>query len=404
MLTFAQLMNTVVAIIFWISLLGLLHTYVLFPLLMRLLLKLKTEVKEEVADNLFKPMVSVVMAAYNEEKVIIQKLESVIKSNYPSDKLEIIVGSDCSNDGTDVLVQEFSQNHPQVKFIRFNSRTGKPAIINQLVKHSKGEFLIITDANVMFDAEAISSMMNRFTVAEVGLVDSNMVNIGLMKSGISSQEKQYIQTEVLTKYAEGEIWGSMMGPFGGCYAIRKSLFSDIPANFLVDDFYVCMKILEQGYHSVSSLKAIVYEEASHNLWIEYRRKMRIATGNFQNLAKFSKMIFKGRGIGFCFMSHKVLRWKGPVLMLLLFFSSFAAWWLSVGINPVLCLGIFGAMSLSLMLLLADRLLNLFQIHVGLLRLNTHFLVMNAAMLKGMFRYFKGVKSGVWQPTSRTQNA
>jgi len=371
---------------------------------MRLLLMLKHKSKDDDDNNLFKPMVSVVMAAYNEEKVIIQKLESVIKSNYPSDKLEIIVGSDCSNDSTDMLVKEFAHNHPQVKFIRFNSRTGKPAIINQLVKQCKGEFLIITDANVMFDAEAISSMMHRFTVAEVGLVDSNMVNIGLMKSGISSQEKQYIQTEVLTKYAEGEVWGSMMGPFGGCYAIRKSLFSDIPSNFLVDDFYVCMKVLEQGYHSVSSLKAIVYEEASHNLWIEFRRKTRIATGNFQNLAKFSKMIFKGRGIGFCFMSHKVLRWKGPVLMLLLYFSSIAAWWLSIDINPVLYLGVFAAISLSLLLLLADRLLNLFQIHIGLLRLNTHFLVMNAAMLKGMFRYIKGVKSGVWQPTSRTQNA
>ncbi len=104
------------------------------------------------------------------------------------------------------------------------------------------------------------------------------------------------------------------------------------------------------------------------------------------------------------MSHKVLRWKGPVLMLLLYFSSIAAWWLSIDINPVLYLGVFAAISLSLLLLLADRLLNLFQIHIGLLRLNTHFLVMNAAMLKGMFRYIKGVKSGVWQPTSRTQNA
>ena len=403
-MTFATIMKLIVVILFWVSLMGLLHTYVIFPLLMRLLLILKLRAKASDNNTPIRPVVSILVAAHNEEKVIAEKLESVMQNDYPADKLEIFVGSDCSDDGTDSVVKKLSEKYHQISLIRFESRTGKPGIINQLVKQCSGELLIITDANVMFEMNTISALAERFENEKVGLVDSNMVNVGMLQSGISVQEKKYIQTEVLTKFAEGEIWGSMMGPFGGCYAVRKNLFSDIPANFLVDDFFVCMRVLEQGYHCVSSLEAIVYEEASHNLWIEFRRKVRIATGNFQNLAKFSKMIFKGRGIGFCFMSHKVLRWIGPVLMLILYFSAFTAWWLSVGINPVLCLGVFEAISLSFLLFLADRLLNLFQIHVGLLRLNTHFLAMNAAMLKGMFRYIKGVKSGVWQPTSRTQKA
>jgi cellulose synthase/poly-beta-1,6-N-acetylglucosamine synthase-like glycosyltransferase len=130
MMTFATIMKLIVVILFWVSLMGLLHTYVIFPLLMRLLLILKLRAKASDNNTPIRPVVSILVAAHNEEKVIAEKLESVMQNDYPADKLEIFVGSDCSDDGTDSVVKKLSEKYHQISLIRFESRTGKPGIIN----------------------------------------------------------------------------------------------------------------------------------------------------------------------------------------------------------------------------------------------------------------------------------
>lgn len=383
-----------------IALLCLLHTYVFFPLLMRLLLRFSSKKPFiSISDNEL-PFISVLIAAHNEEKVIRDKLNSIIDNKYPEDKLEILVGSDSSTDDTDKQVEMLSEKFSCIKLIQFKSRSGKPAIINQLANHSKGTILVITDANVFFDKDTLRQLAMSFKNHSVGLADTHMVNTGLKKSGISHQEKAYISSEVVTKYAEGKIWGCMMGPFGGCYAVKKELYQPVPENNLVDDFYVNMKVLEQGYQCVSNTDAVVYEEVSNNLKIEYNRKTRIATGNFQNLKTFSHLLWKGKGIGFCFLSHKVLRWLGPLFLITILICSGIMVFTNRG-NLFFEI-LFASISLSLMLVIFDRMLNLAGIHISLLRLNTHFMVMNMALLRGLFRYLKGVKSGVWQPTVRHQ--
>jgi len=180
-MTFAAIMKVFIVTLFWVSLLGLLHTYVVFPLLMRLLLILKPGAKASDNNIPTRPVVSILVAAHNEEKVIAEKLESVMQSDYPADKLEIFVGSDCSDDGTDSLVKKLSEKYHQISLIRFESRTGKPGIINQLVKQCSGELLIITDANVMFEMNTISALVQRFENEKVCLVDSNMVNVAAVR-------------------------------------------------------------------------------------------------------------------------------------------------------------------------------------------------------------------------------
>lgn len=395
------MLDTFILVIFWLSLMGLVHTYVLFPVLMRLMLHGANKKLPETKLPEPPPVVSILIAARNEEKVIEQKIKSIIDNTYPKSCIEILVGSDQSDDDTDFIVKRLSEKNNFIKLIRFPQRIGKPGIINSLAKQSQGDILIITDANVFFSTNTLEQIIIPFSNSKIGLVDTHMMNIGMMKSGISFQEQTYIQTEVLTKYAEGKIWGSMMGPFGGCYALRKSLFKPIPENFLVDDFYINMKVLEQGYYCINSLHAIVYEEPAHQLLVEFKRKVRIATGNFQNLAQFGYMLFKGKGIGFSFFSHKVLRWFGPIMLLLLYASSI---YLSLQQGPdvlnfytiISCL-----LSLSFLLLIIERMLATLNIHIKLLKLNTHFLIMNAALLKGLFRFLTGVKSGIWEPTVRS---
>jgi len=255
----------------------------------------------------------------------------------------------------------------------------------------------LTDANVILKPNTLYELVKYFKVTEIGLVDANMVNKGLSSDGISFQEKAYISREVKIKNMEGKLWGSMMGPFGGCFAMRKSLYEKVPENYLVDDFYLSMKVLENNYKAINNVNAVVYEDVSNDLKEEFRRKIRIATGNFQNLASFVRLLFKKRGIGYCFFSHKVLRWLGPFFIIFTLMTSFY-----LGTESSFYSYVFYIQLVTFLFPFIDYLLRKIGLHIIILRFITHFYSMNLALLIGFYKYTKGVRSNVWQPTKRNQ--
>lgn len=388
----------VAELIFWFSLSLIVYSYVLFPEILGLLARNKqTELRKFLPSEL--PFISVLMAAFNEEKVVEDKIRSLLDGDYPLERLEILVGSDASTDQTNPILQQLQEKHPILQLTVFSERQGKPGIINQLVEKARGEILVITDANVMLDRGTLSQLICCFKEEGTGLADSRMVNPALNSGGISKQERFYTNREVRIKHHESLIWGSMMGPFGGCYAVRKSLYRPVPDTFLVDDFFINMSVLKQGYCCISNLDALVYEKASSDPAEEYRRKKRISAGNFQNLSLFWPMIFTGRrGIGFCFLSHKVIRWFVPFLLLITFASS-----LFLGIENEYYLGL-AMVHLGVFLTpVIDQFLRKIKIQSIPLRFVSHFVLMNLALLAGFFRYLGGIKDNVWQPTSRNQD-
>jgi len=389
----------IVAIIFWLSLLAVFHSYVLFPVILSLLASGKDSPWKKSGDSEL-PFVSILISAFNEEEVIREKISSIIQSNYPSDNYEILIGSDCSTDKTNSILTELASDPlNKLHFTPFDTRQGKPNVINILAGHARGDILILSDANVMFEENTMQELMLPFSDPKVGLVDSQMINVGMKKDGISNQEKAYISREVRIKHEESLIWGTMMGPFGGCFALRKSLFKPVPSNFLVDDFYLSMLVLETGFKAINNPKAIVYEDVSNDLAIEYKRKIRIATGNFQNLARFKKLLWPPwSGMAFSFLSHKVIRWLGPFFLILAFLSLLI---LATGSNFYLIL--FVSYLLLLLVPLIDWLLKKLNFHIFILRFITHFCAMNLAMLIGFVRKYKGVKTNVWEPTKRNQD-
>lgn len=402
-------------IIFWVCFIALAHTYIAYPLILKILApaKLPSPKGEELG---VRPAVSILIPAYNEEKIIKQKLESIFTSDYPKDKIEVIVGSDTSTDKTNEIVQSF----PQVHLVNFKGRSGKPKIMNMLATLAKNETLILTDANVIFDKNTISKLTKHFHPDsyrdEIALVDSNMVNINQQGKGISKAESTYIRGEVGIKNNEGKVFGMMMGPFGGCYAVRKSFYSPVPENFLVDDFYINMKVLEKGGKAISEINAKVYEEIPTDWKVEFRRKIRIATGSFQNLKAFFHLLFRFDTLSFCFLSHKVLRWFGPFFLIGLYVSNFifalstqSFYYRMLGVSTFgeyygialyLCLFIFLLTHIIIILFVIDILLKLIGINFFLTRLVTHFLSTNLALFIGFFKFLAGVKSSVWTPTKR----
>lgn len=382
-------------ILFWIIVFFIFHTYMGFPLFMSFLSRKQNVEYEEPKDCLD---VTVIMSLYNEESVIAQKIESIVGSNYPHEKLHILIGSDCSSDRTNEIVAEYAQKYPFIKLFAFTERRGKANVINSLIAECPSDIMILSDANVMFDKDTISELMKPFADSSVGLVDSNMINTGLKKDGISVQEKSYISREVRIKSQEAQLWGTMMGPFGGCFAMRKNLHTPVPKNFLVDDFYICMEVIRQGYKAVNNVNACVYEDVSNNLSDEFRRKVRIATGDFQNLHKFRSMLFSSRkGLSFCFWSHKVLRWITPVLFIIWY-----AVCLALAFYLKLYLVAFILFNALLLLIPVDFCLRKLNCNNVLFRFVTHFFSMNLALFIGMFKAMKGVESGVWKPTKRNQ--
>jgi cellulose synthase/poly-beta-1,6-N-acetylglucosamine synthase-like glycosyltransferase len=382
-------------LLFWIAVYMVLHTYVVYPVILRIFSpgKKGNQVCFDRDEDL--PFVSVVIAAHNEESCIGEKITSIYGGSYPKDKFEVLIGSDHSDDRTVEIVTSLMGRYSTLKLTEFVERRGKGNVINDLVRSAKGSILVLTDANVIFHGDTLYYLVRHFKNSAIGLVDTNMVNRGMREEGISYQEKAYISREVKIKDMESRLWGAMMGPFGGCYAIRKEDYAKVPPNFLVDDFYINMMIFEKGKLAINDIQSMVYEDLPGELKVEFKRKLRIGTGNFQNLRRFWKLIFTKR-YGFAFLSHKVIRWFGPFFLLL----ALAANILLAAGGSLFYLSILVLHLLLYLIPLIDRVFKKAGLHIAPFRLVTHFIAMNAALFIGFFRALGKVRSGVWERTAR----
>ncbi len=397
------MITTLALFLFWLSVALMFHSYVLYPVLLQWLAagKKENEIVYETPKGFETlsglPDVFVVFSAYNEEKVIREKLESIFLTTYPLNKLKVYIGSDNSTDATNSIINEFAAQYPQMVFFPFTGRNGKAAVLNKLVKEisTVNAVFIFTDANVMFTPDAIFEMVKHFKNESISQVAANILNKGEKQDGISVQEKSYIQRENKIKYLEGLNWGSMMGAFGACYALRASEWKEIPPNYLMEDFYLSMNVLSKNKKAISELKAVCYEDVSNEMEEEFKRKTRIQAGNFQNLSTYWTLLFGFNAVAFCFLSHKVIRWFGPLFILLSYVSNV---WLLSG-HPFYTFT-FVLQNLLLISPLLDAAFKGVGIHLTILRFASYFIIMNIALVKGFAMYINGVKTSAWNPTKR----
>ena len=395
----------VLEIVFWLCILAILHSYLFYPIILRLLAigkKPNAIVYDQDEDF---PFVSIIMSVYNEESVIEQKLESLLALDYPTDKWRILIGSDCSSDKTNEIVSRRAEIEERLHFYPFQQRRGKPGVINELAAKAMeleaegpDHIFLITDANVMLTPPVLRQLTKHFKNEEIAVVDAHMIHTGMKKEGISKVENQYISTEVRIKYLEGVLWKKMIGPFGGCYSIRSNYYTDVPSNFLVDDFYITMRAFEKGGGAINELEAVCFEGVSHEIKEEYRRKSRISAGNYQNLLTFPHLWWPPfRTLNFAFFSHKVLRWFGPFFLIILLLTGA----LLALLGSSLYLFLFVVLVIGLLLLpMLDFLFQRFAFNVLIFRATRYFLLMNLALLEGYFKFRKGIKTNAWEPPKR----
>ncbi|MBE9509623.1 MAG: glycosyltransferase [Bacteroidetes bacterium] len=385
-------------IIFWTSIFLLLYSYILYPALLRILACRKQSNRIVYSKNGDMPDISVIMSVYNEEKVLENKINSIYSTSFPKGKMEVIIGSDGSCDQSEEILRKMKKELTNFSFYHSNIRRGKPNVLNDLVSKAKGDILIFTDANVLLNESTITGLVKHFKNPEIGLVDSIMINTGIKKNGISRQESAYISMEVDMKHREGLVWGTMMGPFGGCYAMRKNLFIPIPDNFLVDDFFLNLNVLKNRKKSINDMKVTVSEDVSDMLMEEFRRKKRIAAGSFQNLSHYAGLLWPPyTSLSFSFISHKILRWFGPLFLILIIISNAFIFMR----NEIYIYSIYLEGTLIIITII-DLIVSRFNKHIAFFRYVTHFFSMNLALSLGLINFLKGIKTNVWEPTKRNQ--
>ncbi len=373
--------------IFFLSGFLIAHTYLFFPFLMKLLSKSPQEFTCPVP----RLKVAILMAAYNEEQVIRKKMDSTLNTNYPMELLEIWVGSDCSTDKTDEILTEYSNQYSNVHFTRFHQRTGKPQIINHLQEKVQADILILTDADTIFNKDTIPELVRPFANPEIGGVQASFIFIITHSENkdVAHQEMTYNKIEIGIKKGESRL-GSIIGAEGACYAIRKSLYVPTPNNFIVDDFFIFMNVLAKGFMTVVNEKALAIREISGDSKVEFKRKIRIGSGNFQNFFYFKKFWLPFSITSWVYWSHKVLRWFTPFFLALFLLANIY----------LIKLNFFFVLTMSLQILiyasiLLDYILGKLHLNFKILRFIKHFLFMNLALLLGFIKFVNGISRSSW---------
>ena len=369
-----------------------LHTYVFYPLFMILIYRNSNHNQLLFYSDHELPSIAILIAAHNEEKVIEKKILSVFNTNYPSSKLKVFIGSDASTDRTDQIISNLTNTYSNIEFIKFKGRVGKISIINHLQSLCDESVLILSDANVIFKQNTIFELVKYFKDSNVGLVSANIIKESSNNDGISYQEKKYLNFENKIKASESYAFNFIMGAEGGCYAIRNNLFSKVPSNFIVDDFFITMQVLERKNYALLNNLAICIEDVTSDISSEYRRKVRISSGNFQNLFFFKHLLFDFSSICFAFWSHKVLRWLTPFFIFICLFSS-------VFLIPYHKFFIWIS-CIQLLLLLFPLFNYFFKFNNVFLKFIAHFYLMNFALFEGFIKFIKGIKSSIWEPINR----
>jgi cellulose synthase/poly-beta-1,6-N-acetylglucosamine synthase-like glycosyltransferase len=381
--------------LFWISLLLLFYTYALYPLLLALLSKTRKENELVYLREDELPTISLVLSVYNEAAVIEEKIRNIYATTYPLYKLEVVVGSDASTDDTNLILEELQKEFNSLQVIAFQSRQGKANVINQLIPVCNNAVLVFTDAKVEFTAKTLYQLVKHFKNPAIGCVGGKIINKNAFMGILPLPEKTYMGLEMRIKYNEGKIWGTTMGVYGACYAIPRKYFTPFPHDFSVEDFFITMHVLESKKKCILEPNAICSENVPPQLSEEFRRKVRISVGNFQNLIQFKTLAVQFSSVGFCFMSHKIIRWLGPFFLILLLVSNLLLFNSHLFFLYTLIFQLF-----FLIIPWIDFFLHIIRRDILILRFVSHFYSMNLALFIGFIKYLKGVKTNVWEPTKR----
>lgn len=371
---------------FWIALGLLVYTYAGYFVLVSILGPLVRRLRRpHRVDDSYRPSVSFVISLHNEERHIAARIDNFEALDYPPDKLELLLGDDCSTDRTRAIIRERMARNPRIRLVEFDTHQGKTAVINALVPQTQGEIIAFSDANTFWDSAALRQMVRHYADPRVGAVGGRLILRS--PTGVNTDDA-YWRFETLLKQRENDL-GVQLGAPGGIYTLRKALFHPLKSDVIqIDDFIWPVSVYWQGYIGVNEPSAVAHEEAAPHVEAEFRRKVRIGTGDYRALWECRRLLNPRYGwVSFAFWSHKVIRWCAPFLLLIVLVTNA----LIPEYRGLLYLQLaFYAAALAGRSLARQK-----HLLARLLRVPYYFLGSNAALLLGFFRCVTGRQQAAW---------
>ena len=337
------------------------------------------------------PRVSIVVAARNEENDIAAKIENTLALEYPHERLEIIVASDCSTDHTDAIVGSFADRGVVLR--RASVRLGKTAAQNQAVQASVGDILVFSDATTRLGRNALNRIVRSFADPEVGCVTGQLVYVDKdpLGSGVGSGCRTYWNWEKRIRQSESRL-GSLIGVSGCFYAVRRSCYPRLSGE-MIDDFVIASEIHLQGLRTVYDPEAVAMEYTNRSASDEFRMRVRVVEQSMNALSRYWKRL-RGKWDMFKLqlVSHKLMRYLAPCVLLTAYISNLFL----TGQNVVYTLSL-GGMTSFYVLALAGWWMDRTDRRLGPLTVPYYFVLANAAAAVALMKFIRGDSHVMWEP-------
>jgi cellulose synthase/poly-beta-1,6-N-acetylglucosamine synthase-like glycosyltransferase len=374
-------------VIFWASAAALVYTYLGYPLLLILMSRLRPRPVRRAAHS---PSVTVIITAYNEERDLAAKLENTLALDYPQEKLEIIVASDCSSDRTDEIVREYAARG--VRLHRQPERLGKTAAQNAAVELASGEIILFSDATTLYRSDVIRALVPNFADPKVGCASGRVVYTDAKASSVGHGTRSYWSYEFLLKQHESSVC-SLIGVCGCLYAVRRSAYVPL-YHEACSDFIIATKMVEQGLRAVDEPDAICMEETNERTDKEMKVRVRIITQTFSDLWRNRAMLnpFRSGFFAIELLSHKVMRYLVPLFLIAILAASIIlaprSLFYTLALAGQVC--VYGAAALAWLL---ERV----GLHSRLLAIPQYFVLGNLASLIAFYKFLSGERYVRWEP-------
>lgn len=371
---------------------AILYNYLLYPIILKFVSRFR---KSDILFNEnFKPEITVIIAAFNEEELIAEAVNSIFKGNYPADKIKVIIGSDGSTDDTNNILADLAAKYSNLSYHIFE-RGGKNNTLNKIIPLAKTEILVMMDADIRLNHNALSILVANFNDSKVGgvIATQNLENETEDNSG-SVGVLIYQKYENFLKQYESQI-DSCVNAFGYFYGIRKKYFKPIASDLLCDDMFTIYSVLENKGKVVFAGNSKVNEVREKSLENEKHRRLRASAGGMATVYYFKNLlnIFKFGWVSFFIISHKISRWTTPYFMILLAIltSIFQS-------DTILYYVIAVAQIILYTAAFAGFIVEKFGINLSIFRPFLFFVVINYALLLGSIRFFQKAQNAVWDRT------
>jgi cellulose synthase/poly-beta-1,6-N-acetylglucosamine synthase-like glycosyltransferase len=379
------------AVLFWTLTALVVYVYAGYPLLLALVGRIRARPTQR---GEIEPSVTLLISAFNEADVIAEKLQNSLSLDYPADRLQIVVISDCSDDNTDAIVTGFAPQ--RVELLRMADRGGKTLGLNAAVPRARGDIIVFSDANAMYARDVLRKLAVNFADPAVGAVVGEST---YTKPEVESERTEglYWQYETAIKRLESQI-GSVVGGDGAIYAIRRTLYEPMRADAL-SDFVNPLQIVRSGHRCVYEPLARSYESAAKDFQREFRRKVRIVNRAWRALMTMRSLLnpFRYGFFAIELISHKLLRWLVPLLLV----GVFATNLFLLGTAPIYMLALLAQLALYA-LALAGYVLRRRERMPAILSVPYYFCLVNVASALGIFEAYRGKTYATWS-TARAQS-